>query len=72
MVRELVDSLLLLKGLHELLLRFIELSCPAELSLLLLKQIIKLHLLLPHALIHHESLVVRFKAILLRHVVLFV
>ena len=72
MVRELVDSLLLLKGLHELLLRFIELSCPAELSLLLLKQIIKLHLLLLHALIHHESLVVRFKAILLRHVVLFV
>ena len=72
LVRELVDSLLLLKGLHELLLSLIKLSCFAELSLLLLKQEAKLHLLLLHALVHHESWVVGFKVVLLGHAVLFV
>ena len=42
----LVDSLLLLEGLHELLLRLVELPCPAQLCLLLLEHVIQLHLLL--------------------------
>ena len=39
---------------------------------MLLKKVVQLHLLLLHALVHHESWVVGFKVVLLWHAVLVV